>query len=108
MLVAVQGHWWPLLAALVVGALVALAKQGWLSAWLALRLTPTERIWFALLVSALTTGSGDLSAGKSATTALGDVLLTFAVSVLGHQTVIESLRGGREIVPPRSGSDEDG
>jgi hypothetical protein len=92
-------HEWPLFAALIVGGLVALSKQGWFSTWLAAKLTPQSMQWYALLVSCLTVGSGDIVAGKSLGQAALDVVTAVGLAIVGHQVVIENFRKGVEWVP---------
>jgi hypothetical protein len=102
---AFQAHQWALFAALLVGAIVALSKQGWLSTWLAAKIPPAVRPWYALGVSLLTTGSGDLIAGKTWQDALQDVALTFVTAMMGHQIVIESIRHGVELIKRKSSAE---
>lgn len=98
---AAKSHQWLLLCALVTYFLVATAKQGWLSVWVASKLTPTTTPWYALGVGILTTMSGDIVSGKSWQVALQDGALAAFAAILGHQFVIESLRGGREVIPEK-------
>jgi len=99
---AFQSHQWVIFGALVVGALVAFSKQGWLSAWLAKKITPAMTPYYAILVSVLTVGSGDLSSGKSWQQAIQDALSAVMVAIVGHELVIEGFRKGRELVPERA------
>ncbi len=99
---AFVAHQWALFAALIVGLVVALSKQGWLSSWLAAKIPPAVRPWYALAISLLTTGSGDIVSGKTWQAALQDVALTFVTAMMGHQIVIESLRHGVELIKRKS------
>jgi len=99
---AFQAHQWVLLAALIVGGLVALSKQGWFSTWLAKKLPPQYVPLYALGVSVLTIGSGDIIAGKTPVQVVMDVCSTVMVAIVGHQVIIESFRRGKEIVPERT------
>jgi len=98
---AFQSHQWVLLGALVTGALVALSKQGWVSAWLASKITPAITPYYALLVSILTVGSNDIASGKSWQQAVQDAISAVMVAIVGHELVIEGLRKGKEIIPEK-------
>ena len=96
---AVEAKQWALLGALVVGALIALSKQGWLSELIAKKLTPSTTQWYAMLVSVLTVGSSEIVAGKPWQQALTDAGISAITAIAGHQLLIEGIRRGRELVP---------
>ena len=56
---AFTNHQWLLLSGLSLAAVVALAKQGWLSDLIAKKLTPTVIPYYTLLLSVLSVGSAD-------------------------------------------------
>lgn len=85
--------------ALVMGLLVALAKQGWLSSWLADKLPKASLPYVAVGLSVLGTWATEMQAGASLGQAAIDALKIAALAVFGHQTVIEGLRKGAELVP---------
>ena len=97
---AFTNHQWLLLSGLSLAAVVALAKQGWLSDLIAKKLTPTVIPYYTLLLSVLSVGSADLVAGKTWQQALADAVGAAFTAIATHQLVVESARKGREIVPP--------
>ncbi len=99
-LAAEKNHQWLLFAGLVIGAILAFAKQGWVSDFIARKLTAKSLPFYALLVSVLGTASTEIVQGKPWTQALMDSLFAAFAAIGAHQIVIESLRSGREIVPP--------
>lgn len=96
---AATGKHWLLLGALLVGAIVALAKQGWLSTWLATKLSPKALPWVALGLSITGTMSVEIVQGKTWQQAITDGAIIAFAAVFGHQAVIEGARNGKEIVP---------
>lgn len=97
---ASKEHKWLLLGALTVGALIAIAKQGWVSDWIASKLTSRSIPFYALLTSALSVGSADIISGKTWQQAVGDSIFAAFTAIASHQMLVESLRKGREFVPP--------
>jgi hypothetical protein len=91
---------WLLLGALLVGAIITLAKQGWVSDWIAKKLTPTTIPYYALLVSVLATGSADIASGKTWQQAVTDSIVAAFTAIAGHQLIVESVRRGKEFIPP--------
>ena len=98
---AVQTHAWTMVAALVVGALIAFCKQGWASKWLDAKLTPAVIPWVSYALTFLSAAAADVIAGQPWPAALQAAFLAGFVPMVGHQFVIESLRGGKEIVPQK-------
>jgi hypothetical protein len=88
-----------LFAAILVNLLIAMVKGGWLGTWLATKIPPRYLPLLAVLVSALSVGAGEVVAGKPWQHALLSALFTAASAIAAHQTVVEGLRGGREVVP---------
>jgi hypothetical protein len=99
--VAAQGHEWIVVAALVIGAIVAFAKQGWLSFWIANHLPPATRPYLAMVLGVLGLSSAELAAHVPLVRALIDGLLAGITAMAGHQLVVEGARGGKEIVSER-------
>ena len=101
---AAKAHQWVLFAALITGGLIAASKQGWLSTWIASKLTPTTTPYVALVTGVLTIWVSDVTTGKTWQAAVVDALTNGLIAglsaIAGHQLVIESLRKGKEIVPP--------
>lgn len=100
-LAALQGKQWVLLAALLVGAVVALAKQGWLSVWLAAKLPKAALPWLAVTLGVLGLSSAEIAAGTPWPKAVMDGLSSGLAAVFAHQTIVEGVRKGVEIVPPK-------
>jgi|SRR5580700_3458352 hypothetical protein len=96
---AIAGHQWVLVVALVVGLLVALAKQGWASMWLANHLPPAALPYVAIVLGFLGSAATQVESGVVWKTALVNGFSAAMLAVFGHETVIEGLRGGKEIVP---------
>jgi hypothetical protein len=96
--------------AILVGALVALAKQGWLSDKIARWCPPYALPWIAMGLGVVTTSDGELLAGGSFWPAVRDGILSGVMAVMGHQTLIEGFLKGRELVPQKSpdGPSDDG
>jgi len=102
---AIAMHRWVLVGALVVGALVATCKQGWLGTKLQSQLPPRWIPFLAPIYAALTVGPTEIVAGKTWQVAVSDsesALVAGLIAVLGHQVFIEALRGGKEVIPNRA------
>jgi hypothetical protein len=99
---ALHGNQWILAGALVVGGVVALAKQGWLSAWLAKKLPPPALPYFAVALGAVGLSATEVATGKPVGPAIIDGIQAGILAVFGHDAVIESVRGGKEIVPEKT------
>jgi hypothetical protein len=97
---AIQNHQWALLAAIVIYALTAAMKQGWLGSTLAklpkrvIPLVPT-------VLGVVCVTSGELIGHQLWPMALANGLLAGFAPILGHELLIESARGGKEVVPKR-------
>jgi len=85
--------------ALLVTALVTAAKQGYLSTKLAMWLPPSALPWVAIGLGVLGTTSTELTQGIAFWSAVRDGVLAGISAVFTHQTVIEGMRRGKEIVP---------
>jgi hypothetical protein len=98
---ALVGHKWSLAAAIVVGLVVALAKQGWLSAWLQAKLPPAALPYLAVLLGSLGMVSAAIIGGQPWLPALESGFLAGLLAITGHETVIEGIRKGKELIPAR-------
>lgn len=98
---AFQAHQWVLFGALLVGLLLAVAKQGWLSARIQAWLPPVALPYYAVGLGILTLMVADIKSGKTWQQALFDGVAAGIAAVFAHETVIEGLRGGKEIIPAR-------
>ena len=96
---AFQAHQWVLFGALVVGGFIAFAKQGWFSAWVQSKMPSAAIPYYAMGLGVLAMMATDLSTGKTWQQAITDGLMAGMTAVFGHQLLIESARGGKEIVP---------
>lgn len=96
---AISAHRWALVFALVVGALVALMKQGWLGTYVANKLPPAARPWLAVGLGVASLMVADLQAGKSWQQAVFDGISAAMVAIFGHDFIVEGLRKGKEIIP---------
>ena len=86
---------------LVVGAIVATAKQGWLGSWIAKKLPPAALPYLALVLGTLGVASAEIIAGKPVLQALIDGFVAGMGSIVGHDTLVEGMRGGKEIIPEK-------
>jgi hypothetical protein len=98
-----QDKHWVLFGALLVGAVIALTKQGWLSTWLAEKIPSRFQPLLAMGLGVATLLVADIQAGKTWQEAVIDGLSAAFTAIVGHETLIEGLRGGREIVPETIG-----
>ena len=99
-----QAHQWLLFTAIIVGALVAAMKQGWLGTWVQNAIPATARPWLAVGLGAAGTFAVEVVAGKPWQTAVLDSLsgaLSGVIAVFGHQTVVEHMRDGKELLPAK-------
>jgi hypothetical protein len=104
LITALQAHEWPLAIAIALFGLIAIAKQGWFGAYLQKMLPPRWLPFIAPALSAIGLGLGEFFRGTPWPTALLQGLEAGVGSVFLHQTLVEGIRGGREIVPATSGS----
>ena len=99
-------HKWVMVIALVVGLLVRLMKSD--SKIITLLPTPLQRwfaitwvrTWYALILSAVGGWAAIVLGGGDWRSALEQALVAFTLAVLGHQTIIEGMRSGKEIPVP--------
>jgi len=101
LLTAIFAHNWTLTAAIVVGGVVALAKQGYLSAWLAKKLPPAALPYLSVALGVLGLGASEIVAGTPWQQAILDGIKSGILAVFGHEVGIESLRRGRELIPSK-------
>lgn len=99
-----QGKQYVLVGAFVIGLIVAASKTGWLGNWLATQLPSQARPFLAVIVGILTVASTETISGVEWKLALLHSFYAAATAVLGHQMVVEGLRGGKEIMPMRPGT----
>ena len=99
---ALAGKQWVLAGAFVVGGVVALMKQGYLSTWLAKKLSSVALPYLAVVLGALGMSAAEVAAGKPLGQAIIDGIQSGVLAVFGHETLVEGMRGGREIVPEKS------
>lgn len=94
----VAQHKWVAVAAVVIGTLTRLAKS---DTKIPIDIPPRYRVWLAF---GLGVASGVLEkmvdGGTTWTSAIVGGLISAALAVIGHNTVIDSIRGGKEIVVP--------
>ncbi len=98
---AVQAKQWVLFAALLIGFVIALAKQGWLSTWIASKMPSRAIPYYAAALGVLSLMVTDITSGKTLTQAIQDGLAAAMLSVFGHELVIESMRKGKELIPSK-------
>lgn len=88
-------------AGVIVMLFVGLSKQGWLSAKLQSLLPASLLPWYTLAISMLATWSTEVTQGTSWSQAILDALKLAMAAIFTHQLVIESMRGGKELIPER-------
>jgi hypothetical protein len=96
---ALVGLKWSAAGAIAIGLVVALAKQGWFSQFIASKLPPVAIPYVAVVLGSLGMVSTQVLAGKPWLPALGAGILAGVLSVFGHETLIEGVRKGKEIIP---------
>lgn len=101
---AFVAHQWLLFGALFTGLVIALLKQGWLSAKVQAQIPPRYLPAFAVGLGIGSLMVADIVAGKTWQQALFDGFGAATLAVFGHQIVIEGALNGKEIIPPAPGS----
>ncbi len=110
---ALLGHDWPVVVGFGLYWVFAFVKQGWVGTWLQAKLPARFLPLISPAIGALGAYCADLLAGQSFAAAASAILpgvLAGILPVVGHEVVVESLRGGRELVKakPTSGGGGDG
>lgn len=90
---------WVPLAAVLVGAIVRLTKMGPLSE----RIPPAARPWIALGLGLVSGVLEAVLAGTPAAVAIAGGLISGTLAIAGHDTLVESLRKGKELGAPKVG-----
>lgn len=99
---AIGSHNYVLVAALIAYAVVAFGKQGWFGNWWPTKIAAAALPYVSMAIGFAATWSADVIAGQNwQAAALNGLsgLVAAAFAVLGHQTVVEHMRGGKEFVP---------
>jgi hypothetical protein len=92
---AFAGKQWILLTAMLVGCVVAK------------KLPPQALPLLAMGLSVLSLTSAEIIAGINWQKALVDGVVAGFMAVYGHQTIVEGVRKGVEILPPKQGAAND-
>lgn len=95
---ALSDRKWIFAGALVVGALVAAVKRGWLGPQLA-RLPDWTRPWTALIVGGLSVASAQVAAGGEWQKALFDGFGAAFVAVFLQDALVNGALKGKEVMP---------
>lgn len=93
-------HKWTAAAAIVIGLLVRLSKEGKLAA-LTTKLNPRHRSWVAIGLGAASVVVDSLGRGTKCSQALLSGFISACIAIAGHELLIESLRGGKELLSPK-------
>ena len=96
---AYQQHAYVLLGAIVVGAVLAVAKAGWFGAWFTSKIPAKWRPVVGFAVALLGMMATEVQNGGDWRAAILHALEAAALAVFGHQTLVEGMRSGRELVP---------
>lgn len=88
---------WVLLSALVIGFVVRLLKS---DTKIPIDIPSKYRVWLALALGLVSGVLEKAAVGLSWKDAILNGLAAWVIAVLGHNTVVESLRGGKEINVP--------
>ena len=96
---AIASHQWAVVAGIGIWLVVALAKQGWLSTWLASKIPGAYQPLVALALAQLLFVAQQLASGKPVVPAVLQALEAAAMAVFTHQVVVEGVRKGKELVP---------
>jgi hypothetical protein len=98
---ALHGNHWILAGAVIVWVLVAALKQGWAGPWIAKRLPPSALPYVAVALGVIGLSAAEVISGKPLSQAVIDGVQSGILAVFGHETVIEGIRSGKEIVPEK-------
>lgn len=93
----IQSHAWIPLASIAIGFAVRLVKSDAAVAWFPVAIPPQVRSWLALGLGLVAGVLDKVVAGSSWSVALMGGIAAAITAISGHELVIESLRGGREI-----------
>lgn len=88
---------WVPLAALVIGVITRLIKS---DTKLPIDVPPRARIWVVIVLGATSAVLEKVVDGRTWTSALAGGAVSVAIAVLGHETIIASLRSGKEFPVP--------
>lgn len=104
----ILSHHWVALAAVSIGAFVRLLKSDspvpkWLHlpAW---AYAPNARVWVAVGGGVLTGVLDRMAGGDTWGPAILSGLFACGAAIVGHETIVESIRGGREFFEPKAPS----
>jgi hypothetical protein len=98
---ALLSHQWVVVAAVVIHLIVRLLKSPripWVS-----KIPPRVRTLIAVLLGFAGAGLQALAAGVDWRRALAENLIAALLAIVGHDVLIEWLRGGRELGQPKKG-----
>ena len=98
---ALRGGQWVFAGALFVGGFVALSKQGWLGSYIAKKLPPSALPYFSVTLGVVGLSATEIVSGKPLWPAIVDGIQAGILAVFGHETVVEGMRGGKELVPEK-------
>jgi hypothetical protein len=105
---AIYAHQWAVVVGFVLYLAFALTKQGWFGTWLQAKLPSKYYSIVVPLFGVLGTEAVALVQGTPWTTALLNGLLSGITAVMAHESVVEAVRGGKEIVPAKSSKSNGG
>lgn len=100
LLSALAAHQWPMVVGILVYVVVALAKQGHLSTWLAAHVPSAYQPLLAFLLAQASTATVAIVSGSPWSTAVLQAVEATAYAIMTHEVVIESARKGKELVKP--------
>jgi hypothetical protein len=90
-------HKWVAVAALVIGLIVRVLKS---DTTIPIVVPPLWRSWLALGLGVVSGVLEKVSTGVTWTSAIVDGLVAGVLAIIGHETIIEGLRGGKELPIP--------
>ncbi len=88
---------WIALMALAIGLVVRLLKS---DTKIPIDIPPQWRVWLALGLAPIAGAIDHVAAGTTWTTAMVEGVIAAVMAIVGHATVIDSMRGGKEFVVP--------
>ena len=92
---------WIPIASIVVGGLVRLSKTDVWVKWFPVNLQPKIRPWAALVLGAASAAIGHLTGGGTWPEAIAGGLMAGLGAIAGHELIVESVRGGRDLGVPK-------
>ena len=93
----VEQHKWIPLAAVIVGLVIRLLKS---DTKIPITIPTRARVWLVLALGVVAGTLEKVGTGGQWTPAIVDGLIAALLAMLGHETIVNSVRGGRDVPLP--------